>query len=84
MQFCYHLNTISVLTDLPYRLITGTYIVTAYIRTHIGSIAIYEITLYFISPQTQYNLASIVTLYGNIYYVITCCDTFCNINRVSF
>ena len=24
MQFCYHLNIISVMTDLPYRLIAGT------------------------------------------------------------
>ena len=28
MQFCYHLNIISVMSDLPYRLIGGSYIVT--------------------------------------------------------
>ena len=29
MQFCYYLNIISVMTDLPYRLIVGTYLVTS-------------------------------------------------------
>ena len=34
MQFCYHLNIISMMTDLPYRLITGSYIVISmYIYT---------------------------------------------------
>ena len=38
MQFCYHLSIVSVMTDLPYRMITGThkhyfyYIYTMYIK----------------------------------------------------
>ena len=34
MQFCYLLNIISVMTDLPYRMITGTHIIasTSFIR----------------------------------------------------
>ena len=40
MQFCYHFNIISVMTNLSYRLIAGTYIVTTYKHICIGSIAI--------------------------------------------
>ena len=32
MQFCYHFNIISVLTDLPYRLIAGTLVQCTYIH----------------------------------------------------
>ena len=33
MQFCYYLNTISVMTDLPYRLIAGSYVCTLFSYT---------------------------------------------------
>ena len=32
MQFCYHFNIISVLTDLPYRLIAGTLLQRTYVH----------------------------------------------------
>ena len=34
MQFCYHLNIISVMTDLPYRLIEGTLLLVQYTCVH--------------------------------------------------
>ena len=39
MQFCYLLNIISVMIDLPYRLITGT----LYVYTHLYLIHIYVV-----------------------------------------
>ena len=46
MQFCYHLNIISVLTDLPYRLIAGTHI------------RMYIFLLYICTPVTGLTKAS--------------------------
>ena len=75
MQFCYHLNIISVMTDLPYRLIAGTLL----LYTYVHMLSVYVTTYnymkhicYFILSQTQYWLSSIVTLNGNVFYLIAC------------
>ena len=49
MQFCYHLNLISVMTDLPYRLIAGILLLRTYVY---ASELARDVIIYIIQPST--------------------------------
>ena len=53
MQFCYHLNIISVMTDLPYRLIAGTLLLYLTVCTFCTTSTICEL-LYFMLMMYTY------------------------------